>query len=104
MVVLEKLWKGIMVLFHLILPPTNAITQNSRAQQTYGYDWWINVSKWSDSYLPDPLDLNKVLLSPVPLVLQEETKQKQIIPKIKTSPDKIQVILQVQFVESSKAI
>lgn len=28
-------------------------------------------------YLPDPLDLNEVLLSPVPLILKEATHQKK---------------------------
>lgn len=95
LLVMERLWRGIVVLFPLILPPANATTQNSLAHKwTYGYAWWIQASGlirtslilliWTKFSFPQSHSSFK------------KKQQKQIIlmlSKIKTYPDKIQVIL-----------
>lgn len=70
--ILERLWLDF-ILFNLqLLPrPKRAVSLKG---PTAMLDEFTGPSA-AALYLPDPLDLNEVLLSPVPLVLKEATKQ-----------------------------
>lgn len=72
--ILERLWLDF-TLFNLQLLPWQ-----KGAVSIKGHTAMLDEFTWPSAaalYLPDPLDLNEVLFSPVPLILKEATNQKK---------------------------